>query len=288
MIKLVKEAAPAAVELAPPGIAVSSQAGAPVGSSRQRRSRPLAWPRRPPLGERSGEIDPTGVASSRLLGLWIDLLRQAGGGPPSGDAEPQGGLGRRHLNALDFLRHGPRFDQGLAGGIGVSPAAALAVADHLVGLGLVERSGDGAAQSGWTLSTTAAGVRLVIRDRRAQLVSLRRLLGQLGPSRLLVMERAMVQLARAHQPLAPAVAPAAPSGQLGPALKARRRAPRQQSSPPGGPLGRRDSGLSRPSPGLDPGSMGGIGTGGGSSGTLSSEGAAPTGAREDEREWRFG
>ncbi len=231
------------VALALPGSAAGSQGVAPLESSLRRPSRPHTWPHRSRPGERSEEIDPTGTASSRMLGLWIDLLRQAGGGLASVAAEASGGLDRRHLNALDFLRHLPRSSHSLAAGIGVSPAAALAVADHLLSLGLVERSGDGAAGSGWMLSTTAAGVRLVVRDRRAQLVSLRRLLGQLGPARLLVMKRAMGQLARAYQPIPPAAA----SGQPGPARQARRRAPRQSSSPPGGPLGRRDSGLPRPS-----------------------------------------
>ncbi len=234
---------PVALTLALPGTAAGSRGVAPLESSLRRPSRPLTWPHRSRPGERSEEIDSTGTASSRMLGLWIDLLRQAGGGLASVGAEASGGLDRRHLNALDFLRHLPRSSHSLAAGIGVSPAAALAVADRLLSLGLVERSGDGAAGSGWMLSTTAAGVRLVVRDRRAQLVSLRRLLGQLGPARLLVMKRAMGQLARAYQPIPPAAA----SGQPGPARQARRRAPRQSSSPPGGPLGRRDSGLPRPS-----------------------------------------
>jgi DNA-binding MarR family transcriptional regulator len=234
---------PLALELASPAGAVQSQGLARTESSLQRRARPPVWPRRPLLAERAQEIGPTGSASTRMLGLWIDLLRQAGGGPKSVDAEAQGGLGRRHFNALDFLRRVPRSSHSLARGIGVSPAAALAVADHLLGLGLVERHGDGVVGSGWMLSTTAAGVRLVARDRRAQLTSLRQLLAQLGPARLLVMKRAMAQLARAYQPLPPVEAPA----KGGPARQAtRRRTPLQLSSPPGGPLGRRDSGPSRP------------------------------------------
>ena len=239
---------PLALELDSRAGAVQSQGGAPSESGPQHRARPLVWPRSPRLAERAEEIGPTGSASTRMLGLWIDLLRQAGGVPTSVGAEAKGGLGRRHFNALDFLRRVPRSSHSLALGIGVSPAAALAVADHLLGLGLVERRGDGVTGSGWMLSTTAAGVRLVARDRRAQLVSLRLLLGQLGPARLLVMQRAMAQLARAYQPLQPVEAPA----KLVPARQARRRASLQASSPPGGPLGRRDSGLPRPTHALGP------------------------------------
>ena len=203
------------------------------------RPRPPVRPRRTLLRGRPGEVDHTERATSRMLSLWIDLLRQSTGNPASFAAEAPGGLGRQYLNALDLLGHGPQTSRSLAVGLGVSPAAARSAADHLVGLGLVVRSGDGSEDSSWILSTTAAGVQLVARDRRAQLASLRRLLGQLSPARLLVMRRAMTQLARAFQPLLPL----ARSTGSGPAQLVLRPPRRHLSSPPGGPLGRRDSGF---------------------------------------------
>jgi DNA-binding MarR family transcriptional regulator len=236
---------PHALELVSPAGAVESQGVAFSETSSLRPARTPVWPHRPSVAESVEEIGPTGSASTRMLGLWIDLLRQAGDGPTPVGAQAQGELGRRHFNALDILRRGPRSSHGLALGIGVSPAAALALVDHLLGMGLVERSGDGVSGSGWMLSTTAAGVRLVARDRRAQLVSLRLLLGQLGPARLQVMKQAMAQLARAYRPLQPVEVPAQ-------AVPARRRTSLQPSSPPGGPPGRRGSGLPRPTHSLRP------------------------------------
>lgn len=181
------------------------------------RSRSLSRLHRSPHWERPSEFDPTEAASTRMLSLWIDLLRQAGGDPTAIATQPRGELGRQHLNALDFLRHGPRSSRSLAAGIGVGPAAASAATELLVELGLVELSRDGAVVPQGTLSITAAGAPLVAHDRRVQSAALRHLLSQLDPARLLVMQRAMAQLARALQPFPPV----STSGRSAPAPQAR-------------------------------------------------------------------
>lgn len=132
---------------------------------------------------------------SRMVSLWIDLVRQAGSGTVFDPPAVPGALSRQQLNALDLLRSGARTARSLALGLGVSPAAARAVIDHLVGVGMVVllagRPDDGTS----ILAATAEGVLIAEQDREAQLRALGRLLDQLVPARLLVMRRAMAELA---------------------------------------------------------------------------------------------
>ena len=186
-----------------------------------------------------------GGASSRLLSLWIDLVRQAGAGtiPRPAPSRPD----RHQLNALDCLGGGRHTVATLARAIGVSSALAVALVGRLIDEGAVTVLSDGADGGDPWLAATADGARIAEQDRRAQAGMLSRLLGQLNPARLAVMRQAMGDLARAAgEPprLGPPWALAAPSAS---ALVSS-----DPSSPPGGPWDRRGVGRHRPNGHPDP------------------------------------
>ncbi len=182
-----------------------------------------------------------------MLGLWIDLIRQAGArgtpmAPPNG-----GGLSRHQLNALDCLGSGRHTAGTLARALGVSTAFALALVGLLVDDGAVIVAAETEDGGPAWLAATAEGARIAAEDRRVQLGVLSRLLNQLTPARLVVMRRAMSDLARAAGQPAQVTPPsilATPS--LLEAIWSDR------SSPPGGRRGRRGSGRHLPEGYPDP------------------------------------
>ena len=228
----------AGVDLSAPTLEAAGHLGR--GDLTPQRFLPLTvW--RQPRAVLAGEIlagwAPADGATSRMLGLWIDLIRQAGAratamAPPNG-----GGLSRHQLNALDCLGSGRHTAGTLARALGVSTAFALALVGRLVGEGAVVVVSDTEDGGLPLLAATAEGTDIAEEDRRVQSGVLSRLLDQLTPARLVVMRRAMADLARAAgQPtqFAPPPTSAAPS-------------PLElswtdRSSPPGGRRGRRGSG----------------------------------------------
>ncbi len=140
----------------------------------------------------------TNGVSSHVLGLWIDLVRQAGHGAAPSLGPAANGLTRQELSALGFLSAEGLSTSALARSLGISTAAATALADRLTSVGAAAvRYGDSLDGPLVHLVATGPGALMASAHRRSQTATLERLLGQTGPARRAVLTVALKQLASA-------------------------------------------------------------------------------------------
>ena len=130
--------------------------------------------------------------SSHLLRLWIDLVRQA---ESIQTAVPQlvgDDLTRQHFRALGCLPPEGLTMEALARSLSTSAAGASVLADHLTRVGAAVLHQPGADSLGTRLVATTAGAQLARDDRLSQVATLERLLDQMQPARLAVLNLAML------------------------------------------------------------------------------------------------
>ncbi|HVC38382.1 MAG TPA: hypothetical protein VNH20_00200 [Candidatus Dormibacteraeota bacterium] len=137
----------------------------------------------------------TDGVSSQILGLWIDLVRQAEGVVALAGSPETYGLSRVQLRALDALPVEGIMMSALARRLGISGTAATAVADRLTSVGATVRDRDELDRRQVRLVATPMGVQLASRHRRGQVYALEHLLEGMDPARVTVLGIAMRQLA---------------------------------------------------------------------------------------------
>ncbi len=133
-------------------------------------------------------------ATSQMISLWIDLVRQACPGVVSNARAIVGGLTGRQLNALACIPPGGLTMRQLARSLRIADSRATALADHLVSVGAVCRERDQQDRRVVRVMATDSGSQLATTYRHNLEVSLENLLGQLDPPRLAVVALAMAQL----------------------------------------------------------------------------------------------
>lgn len=135
-----------------------------------------------------------GGATSQMVSLWIDLVRQAfpEGAPLPSTAVP--GLTPRQLNALDCISQEGTTMAQLARALRVTESGATALADHLVVAGAIARERDSEDRRLVRVTVTESGRSLAAKYRRDLEAGLRQLLSQLPPAKLTAVTLAMSQL----------------------------------------------------------------------------------------------
>lgn len=147
-----------------------------------------------PMAEAEGISD---GMSSRVLDLWIDLVRQAGNVTSKSPAPAANGLTRLQLCALDCLVAEGLTMRALARSLGVSSTAATSIADRLTSVGAAVRYRDRLDRRLVQVVITGAGARMASDHRHGQVTQLERLLDHMEPRRLASLTLAMKDLARA-------------------------------------------------------------------------------------------
>lgn len=137
----------------------------------------------------------TADVSSHVVGLWIDLVRQAGNALPAAIGPAPNGLSRQHLRALACLQADRLTMRALARSLGISSAAATVIADRLTSVGAVVRYRDSQDRRLVRVVITPVGVQLVSDYRCTQVATLEALLDEMVPARRAVLTRAMKELA---------------------------------------------------------------------------------------------
>jgi|GEM_PF-4904409 len=144
-------------------------------------------------------------ATSQMLSLWMDLVRQAFPGPTSSrSALP--GLTAGQLNALDCIGQDGITMSQLARALRVTESSATALVDRLLAAGAISRERDAFDRRLVRVVVTEAGQALATRSRQDLEEGLERLLGQLEPSKLIAITLAMSQLGDRDRALGPAPA----------------------------------------------------------------------------------
>lgn len=158
-----------------------------------------------PSGELTARCD--GV-STYMLGLWIDLVRQADGVRSVPLALADVGPTRQQVRALDCLSTDGVALNVLARLLGIGAGASMALANELVRSGLA--TGDGCPLTfNSRIFSTLLGAGLASDHRRLQIATLQTLLAASKPAWLAILTVAMQQLLGASSVPAPAVTGAA-------------------------------------------------------------------------------
>jgi DNA-binding MarR family transcriptional regulator len=139
-------------------------------------------------------------ASSHLVGLWIDLVNQAGSSQPQPHMVASSGLSREQLRALDCLQDHPLTMKDLARCLGITLAAAKSTSEILIDAGAVEIYLDAVDEAVLQVVATEDGVRISNEHRATQVAALETLLDQAEPSRRAVLALAMQDLAASTEP----------------------------------------------------------------------------------------
>lgn len=132
--------------------------------------------------------------TSHMVGLWIDLVRQAF---PSASVPPPtvAGFTAHQLNALDIIaREGAISMRQLAHRLRVTESAATALADRLTAAGAIARDRDSRDRRVVWVALTASGQKLAATHRRDLETRLQQLLRELEPAKLTAITLAMAQL----------------------------------------------------------------------------------------------
>lgn len=153
-----------------------------------------ANPARPTQRPLPGPARVTDGVSSQVLGLWIDLVRQASGASTSPPLSPAERLSKLRSRALGCLPSEGLTMSAFAHAMGVSGAAATAIADQLTSGGATRRTREAADRRQVRLFPTRFGVRMASSHRRRQVRTLERLLRPMPASRATVLILAMQEL----------------------------------------------------------------------------------------------
>lgn len=146
------------------------------------------------LSEKTSRPEISG-APSQVIGLWIDLLRQAFQMASPPPPTPPG-LTARQLNVLDYISQdvqGVTMTQ-LARILMVTEPCATSLAAHLVAAGAISRERDAADRRLVRVIATETGRDLAARHRRCLADGLEEMLSQLPPAKFTVATMAMAQL----------------------------------------------------------------------------------------------
>jgi DNA-binding MarR family transcriptional regulator len=133
--------------------------------------------------------------SSHVVGLWIDLVRQAGSFAPKAPSSAANGLTRQHFRALGCLQDEGLTVTALARSLDWSRVVAAEIADRLASVGAVVNSGDGPDRQLERLAVTGAGLKMAADHRSDVVATLEHLLSQVEPARRAVLTLAMAELA---------------------------------------------------------------------------------------------
>lgn len=136
--------------------------------------------------------------SSHVVGLWIDLVSQAGNLiEPEGPLPSVTGLGRQQFKALIYLQGEALTIRDLARRLGISNSAASLVVESLISAGAAERYQDTLDRRIGRVVATVAGMQIASDYRATQVEILEMLLGKLDPDRRTVLVLAMKEIAEA-------------------------------------------------------------------------------------------
>ncbi len=158
-----------------------------------------------------GDNELSDGVSTHMLGLWIDLVRQAEGTRSVSVAPQLGTPTALQLRALECLSTGGAAISSLARVLGVSDRAMALLVDELINSRLVTTEMGGSSPVR-LISATSLGEDLASEHRRVQIATLQSLLAASRPAFQLVLNQAMQELLGSawapalrslHAPLAP-------------------------------------------------------------------------------------
>jgi hypothetical protein len=155
-----------------------------------------------------GEPKVTVGIPSNVLGLWIDLVRQASGVTTAPPRTTSDTLTQEQARALNCLPEEGLTMTVFARSLGVSSAGAAVIAERLISDGAARCTGKVSDRGEDRLFATQVGMRVATAHRRRQVETLDQLLHGMSPARMAVLTLAMEQLVNTEcPPLLPSPAP---------------------------------------------------------------------------------